>query len=192
MKKGCLILFIFLVGIIAVPFLISTFFPEEPATPEKIAEVLQQEVDRIDKTKNIDVYIELLDFLQSHKKDIIDAVIDQESMDCERFFYVHIFSEYVELPHHLATQFQKITSKNPNVNPGISICPKRNIRLRISEKTDDANYLNIVHELRLVNSTNQNLNFSAFQKKPIKDRYEYIIGIQDVFHIIDPNNFAPN
>ncbi|MEW7279056.1 hypothetical protein ABW636_10720 [Aquimarina sp. 2201CG1-2-11] len=192
MKKGCLILFIILVVIITIPFLISTFFPEEPATSEKIAEVLQQEVDRIDKTKNIDVYIELLDFLQNQKKDIVDAVIDKEAIDCERFFYVHNFSEYVELPHHLATQFQKITSKNPDVNPGISICPKRNIRLRISEKTDDANYLNIVHEVRLVDTLNQKLNFSAFQAKPIRDRYEYIIGIQDVFHIIDPNNFAPN
>ena len=192
MKKGCLILFICLVGIIAVPFLISTFFPEEPATPEKIAEVLQQEVDRIDEIKNAAIYIDLLDFLQIHKKDILNAVIDQESIGCERFFYLHDFYDRVELPKPLLTQFQQITSKNPDVNPGISICAKRNIRLRISEKTDDTNYLNIVHELHLDNATNKKLNFSAFQTKAIRDNYEYTIGIQDVFHIIDPNNFAPN
>ncbi len=192
MKKGCFILFILLIGIVAVPILISIFFPEKPATSEKIAEVLDKEYKTINDKKNIDTYIELLDFLQIHKNLILSSFKDKEATECQRLFYVSDFSRYIQLPKDLLIQFQEIISKDSDTNTGILICDKRNVVLKISERTDYSNYLSIVHELRIVDSINRDMNFEIHKIKLIRDKYEYVIGINDVFHIVDPNNFAPN
>lgn len=133
MKKGCLILFIFFIGIIVVPILIHIFFPEEPATPEKIAEVLDQEYQDINDFNNVNVYIELLDFLQIHKNEILNSFKEKEETECQHLFYVSDFYNYIELSDNLLTQFQDILSRESSVNPRILICANQRIVLRISE-----------------------------------------------------------
>lgn len=194
---GILIFIAFFGGIV----LIENLLFARPATPERMQEVLNEELNKHQKKEKLEAYIKLLDFLETHKQEIVESVSKKDTSEC---LYIS-FEEYnvpksSKLPKHLWDECKSLIKplSPPIINdrkpPYLKICNKQFITLGNSY-TDRENYLYISHKFYLKDArkNTDTLSYSKIEKEVlIKNKYYLRVKIVDVFNAIDPNNFAPN
>lgn len=161
-----------------------------PASPEKIQEVLRKESDSKRTENNINAYIEVLDFLEKHKQEIIDSLSTKDSAECLSSPLYYFDEKSTHIPKHLFDICKPLVEKLPSGLPYLEICNRQFLRLH-AKKTDRKNYLYIWYGLSL-HHVRKKRQYSSYKETLIQDRYHLGIEIEDAFNFIDPNNFAPN
>jgi hypothetical protein len=183
----CIVLFIAFFGSI---ILIENLLFAHPATREKIQEVLHQESDSKRTENNINAYIEVLDFLEKHKQEIIDSLNTKDTAECVSSPLYYFDEKSAHIPKHLFDVCKPLVEKLPSGLPYLEICNRQFLRLH-AKKTDRKNYLYIWYSLSL-HDVRKKRQYSSYKETFIQNKYHLGIEIEDAFNFIDPNNFAPN
>ena len=200
MAKGCLIV---LVVVISVPLLFwvlaFTLFSAEPATSEKMLEILNQEST---KQTAIPTYIDLLEKVNNRKQDVLKSFNVKDTSQCFNFRLGSRFTQDRKLPNDMVLICDSIASRLKE-SVYLMVCRDSSVTL-ITARTDYKNYLYVRHKFYRLNSIQRgsqvddnkvrNLeNVSGYYKgRTVKGRYSYVVEVQDAFNYIDPNNVAPN
>ena len=181
------ILFIPIVFVICI-FTYLVFFPDKPATEEKISEVLDLEFkNEMALERSYADAIELVDFLDKHKNEILDSLKKREDeSDC-----LYLLPNKTILPNHLAKEFNSILSKQIYRDLRIQVCGNGKITLWLFKRTDYKNFLYIEHLFYIGDSKGEN-TCTTCREKIIRGKYHFAVIITDAFNDIDPNNIAPN
>ena len=189
---------IFLLVAVSSPFIffsILRLFPEEPATPEKMVEVLDQEFIKQQKKERLDTYIKLLDFFEAHKQEIIDSVSVKDNSAC---IVICLNDRYnfkcPKLPQHLLNECTPlIKSISPHSTYDgkvfLEIGNKSSLILK-ADSTDRENYLYIRCKFHLKDSkkNTDTLSYSGIVKEVvIRNKYYLRVEVADAFNHIDPN-----
>ncbi|AKD54944.1 hypothetical protein [Spirosoma radiotolerans] len=200
MAKGCLIVIIVVISVPLFIWVLSfTVFSDEPATSEKMLEILNQESNN---QTAIPTYIELLEKVNNHKKDVIESSRVKDTAQCFNFPLGLRSTQDRTLPNKILIICDSIASR-VNKSVYLTVCRDSSVTLT-THVTDYKNYLYVSHKFYRVDSTEQYgkvndgkvmslKNVSGYSKeRTVKGRYRYVVEVQDAFNYIDPNNFAPN
>lgn len=174
-------------------FIVSFFFfsCEKPATEEKIKDILQNEIHKKDFLKDYNMKISLLEFINSHKIEILDSLIKQNyKSECNDLG----FSKYrmpPNLPRGIFSKCSSFASEDILNSFYLIVCKNQPFILRQSE-TDFKNYLDIHYIIFKSNDSVMYHKHKYYKEIIINKKYHFGVEIIDAFNSIDPNNFAPN
>lgn len=188
---------VFLIVAVSSPFIFFTIlrlFPEQPTTPEKMAEVLKEEIAKKKEEANLATYIKLLDFFEAHKQEIVDSVSAKDTSACLTISFKEYNTTSLQLPEHLWDECKPmIKSISPHssddIQPSVEVCDKQFITF-VTGYTDRQNYLYITYKFYLNDTRKkpETPTYHSIDKEIlIKNKYYLSVGVSNAFHIIDPN-----
>ena len=177
-------LFMFLILIIG----LISFFEAEPATRTKRLEILNQ---KLDDEESIQIYIELIDYLNEHKAAMMNTTSMKDTSDCVDFLALP-FDYQRQLSKDVITHSNKILSKlKGHAHATVVVCRNNSITLNLFQE-DRTNYLYIHHSFYLNDFLKRKEKLDNYRGKLIEGKYFYFVRVEDAFNYMDPNNFAAN